>query len=114
MSQAVIVLVTCCSLAEAKRIARAVVMDRLAACVNILPGSVASIYRWKGKVETAQERLLLMKTSRGRLPSLQRAVKRLHSYDLPEFLALSIQSGSQGYLRWLSDSVAPPRRSRLR
>ena len=90
--------------AEAKRIARAVVEERLAACVNILPGAVTSIYRWKGKVESARERLLLIKTSRKRLAKLQAAVERLHSYDVPEFIALPIAAGSRAYLAWLDES----------
>ena len=88
MTDKFVVFVTCGSAAEAKRIARAVVEARLAACVNILPGAVTSIYRWKGKVETGTERLLLIKTSRKRLARLQAAVERLHSYDVPEFVAL--------------------------
>jgi uncharacterized protein involved in tolerance to divalent cations len=96
-----LVLVTCASAAEAKRIARAVVEERLAACVNILPGAVTSIYRWKGKVESVRERLLLFKTSRKRLARLQTAVERLQSYDVPEFIALPIAAGSRAYLAWL-------------
>jgi periplasmic divalent cation tolerance protein len=96
-----VVLVTCGSTAEAKRIARAVVEERLAACVNILPGAVTSIYRWKGKVETGQERLLMIKTSRKRLPELQAMVERLHSYEVPEFIALAIAGGSAKYLEWM-------------
>ena len=101
MTDKFVVLVTCGSTAEAKRIARAVVEARLAACVNILPGAVTSIYRWKGKVETATERLLLIKTSRKRLARLRAAVERLHSYDLPEFIALPVAGGSRGYLQWM-------------
>jgi periplasmic divalent cation tolerance protein len=100
-----VVLVTCGSLAEAKRIARAVVSVRLAACVNVLPGAVTSIYRWKGKVETARERLLLIKTSRKRLARLEAEVARLHSYDVPEFIALPVGGGSRRYLNWLRESV---------
>jgi periplasmic divalent cation tolerance protein len=96
-----LVLVTCASTAEAKRIARAVIEARLAACVNILPGAVTSMYRWKGKVETARERLVLIKTSRKRLAKLQAAVERLHSYDVPEFIALPIAAGSRAYLAWM-------------
>jgi periplasmic divalent cation tolerance protein len=96
-----VVLVTCASDREAKRIARAVVGARLAACVNILPGSVTSIYRWKGKVETAREKLLLIKTSRKHLAKLKAAVERLHSYEVPEFIALPIGAGSRNYLKWL-------------
>ena len=101
MTDKCVVLVTCASAAEARRIARAVVEARLAACVNILPGAVTSIYRWKGKVESARERLLLIKTSRKRLAKLQAAVERLHSYDVPEFIALPIAAGSRAYLAWL-------------
>jgi periplasmic divalent cation tolerance protein len=100
-----LVLVTCASAAQAKRIARAVVEQRLAACVNILPGVVTSIYRWKGKVESAHERLLLIKTSRKRLAKLQATVERLHSYEVPEFIALPIAAGSRAYLGWLDDSL---------
>jgi periplasmic divalent cation tolerance protein len=98
-----VVLVTCSSAVEAKRIARAVVEARLAACVNLLPGAVDSIYRWKGKVETARERLLLIKTSRKHLAKLQSAVERLHSYDVPEFIALPIATGSPAYLAWMDE-----------
>jgi periplasmic divalent cation tolerance protein len=100
-----VVLVTCSTPVEAQRIARAVVSARLAACVNILPGAVQSIYRWKGKVESARERLLLIKTSRKRLAKLQAAVERLHSYDVPEFIAIPIAAGSPAYLSWVEESL---------
>jgi periplasmic divalent cation tolerance protein len=100
-----LVLVTCASEREARRIARAVVEGRLAACANILPGAVTSVYRWKGKVESARERLLIIKTSRKRLTKLQAAVERLHSYDVPEFIALPIVEGSSRYLAWLEESL---------
>jgi periplasmic divalent cation tolerance protein len=100
-----LVLVTCASDREARRIARGVVESRLAACVNILPSAVTSIYRWKGKVESARERLLLIKTSRKRLAKLQAAILRLHSYEVPEFIALPIVAGSRGYLAWLDESL---------
>jgi periplasmic divalent cation tolerance protein len=73
--------------------------------VNILPGALESIYRWRGKVETARERLLLIKTSRKRLAKLQAAVERLHSYDVPEFIALPIAAGSPAYLSWLDECL---------
>ena len=98
-----LVLVTCANAGEAKRIARGVVEERLAACVNILPGAVTSIYCWKGKVESARERLFLIKTSRKRLAKMQAAVERLHSYDVPEFIALPIAAGSRAYLKWLAE-----------
>jgi periplasmic divalent cation tolerance protein len=100
-----LVLVTCANLVESKRIARAVVEARLAACVNILPGAVTSIYRWKGNVESARERLLLIKTSRKRLAKLQEVVEKLHSYDVPEFIALPIAAGSREYLAWLEENA---------
>jgi periplasmic divalent cation tolerance protein len=98
-----VILVTCGSMAEAKRIARAVVDARLAACVNILPGAVTSIYRWKGKVESARERLLMIKTSRKHVAKLQQAVESLHSYEVPEFIAVPIAAGSRKYLRWMDE-----------
>lgn len=103
MTDKCVVLVTCGSDAEAKRIARAVVKARLAACVNILPGAVVSIYRWGGKMETAREKLLLIKTSRKRLAKLQAAVEKLHSYEVPEFIALPIVAGSRAYLAWMEE-----------
>ena len=105
MTDRFVVLVTCANTAEAGRIARAALEARLAACVNILPGSVTSIYRWKGKVETAKERLLLIKTSRKRLSKLEALVERLHSYGVPEFIALPIGSGSRKYLSWMEESM---------
>ncbi len=105
MTDKFVVLVTCSGAAEARRIARAAVGARLAACVNILPGAIQSIYRWKGKVESARERLLLIKTSRKRLAKLQATVERLHSYDVPEFIALPIAAGSPAYLAWLDECL---------
>lgn len=103
----VVVLVTCGSAREAKRIARELVARKLAACVNVLEAPVRSTYRWKGKVETATERLLLIKSSRKFLTALHAEVERLHSYDIPEFIALPIIAGSPAYLRWLDDCLRP-------
>jgi periplasmic divalent cation tolerance protein len=99
-----LVLVNCSSFPEARKISRSLLQKHLAACVNIQISPVESIYRWKGKIETAREHLLLIKTTTRRLKSLEREVLRLHSYDNPEFLVLPISSGSGAYLRWLSDS----------
>jgi periplasmic divalent cation tolerance protein len=107
-----IVLVTCASLAEARKIACAVVERQLAACVNISTSSVESIYRWKEKVQTAREYLLVMKSAERRLPELQQAVKEFHSYDVPEFIVLPVASGSKQYLDWVSESLKPTKRSR--
>lgn len=100
-----VVLVTCPSIALARKIARALVQKRLAACVNVARSPVESFYSWKGKVESASEHLLLIKTKVACLPQLEREVKRLHTYDVPEFIALPISEGSADYLSWLNDSV---------
>jgi periplasmic divalent cation tolerance protein len=90
---------------EARRIGNAVVEKRLAACVNILSGVSQSIYRWKESVENAKEILMVIKTTEKRLPELEREVKRLHSYDVPEFVVLPIVAGSREYLGWLEEGV---------
>lgn len=100
-----VVLVTCGTLTEARRIARAVVSKRLAACVNIVLSPGESFYTWKGKLEKAREYLLVMKTMAKCLAELEREVTRLHSYDVPEFIALPIAEGSREYLAWLQESV---------
>jgi periplasmic divalent cation tolerance protein len=100
-----LVLVTCGSLPEARKIARAVVEKHLAACVNIHTSPIESIYRWKGKIEGAREHLLLVKTTTKRLRALEREVLRLHSYETPEFLVLPISAGSRAYLRWLGQNT---------
>ena len=105
MTDRLVVLVTCGSGKEARRIARALVEAQLAACGNVVEAPVRSIYRWKGKVETAREYLLMVKTSRRRFAALEKAVKRVHSYDLPEIIALPIAAGSQAYLRWIDQCV---------
>jgi periplasmic divalent cation tolerance protein len=109
MTDKVVVLVTCGSRGEARAIARSLVGKRLAACVNLLDTSVRSTYRWKGKVERAREFLLWIKTSRGKLRAAEREVKRMHRYDVPEFIALPIAAGSRGYLAWVEDCLRAPR-----
>jgi periplasmic divalent cation tolerance protein len=105
MTDKIVVLVTCGSIREARRIGRALVDQRLVACANILEVPVRSIYRWEGKVESAREILAVLKTSRKRFTAVEREVRRLHSYDVPEIIALPILGGSEGYLRWISESV---------
>ena len=100
-----IVLVTCPSLALARKIARAVVERRLAACVNVVRSPVESFYAWKGRLESAREHLLLIKTTAQRLSGLEREVKRLHTYAVPEFIALPITGGSPEYLAWLGETT---------
>jgi len=104
-TKARIVLVTCASRQEARKIAKEVVGAKLAACVNVISASLESIYRWKGKVETATEFLLVIKTTTGRLGALEKKVVRLHSYDLPEFLVLNVAGGSRAYLKWLAEMI---------
>ena len=99
-----IVLVTCASITEARRIGRSAVEKNLAACANVVPG-VESIYQWKGKVERAREVLVMMKTSVRRLRELEREVKRMHSYEVPEFVVLPIIAGSREYLKWIVESA---------
>jgi periplasmic divalent cation tolerance protein len=99
-----VVLTTTKDSAEAERIAKQLVDERLAACVNVLP-KISSTYKWKGKVVHASEALLLIKTSKERLDRLIARVKELHSYEIPEILALPIERGSQEYLKWLEESL---------
>jgi periplasmic divalent cation tolerance protein len=109
MTDKIVVLVTCGTEKEARKIARAVVEQRVAACANIVTTPVHSIYRWKGKVESAKEFLLIIKSTKARFAELKAEVKRLHSYDVPEIIALPIAAGAATYLAWISDSVKPSR-----
>jgi periplasmic divalent cation tolerance protein len=89
---------------DAERIGRALVERGLAACVNVLP-AVTSIYRWKGKLEQGEERLLVIKTRAERFAALRQALVSLHPYEVPEVVALPIADGHQPYLDWLDESV---------
>jgi periplasmic divalent cation tolerance protein len=99
-----IALTTVGSIEDGRRMAHLFVERRLAACVNLIP-SLTSIYRWQGAIEEAAEVLLVMKTTSGKLPALESAVRELHSYEVPEFIVLDAESVSQPYLDWLTDSV---------
>ncbi len=101
-----VVLVTASNPDEAARLAQALVNERLAACVNILPG-LRSIYRWQGRVETADEVLLIVKTTRHLLPVATRLVHALHAYTVPEVIALPVAGGAAPYLDWLAGEVRP-------
>ncbi len=109
MTDKLVVLTTCGSRPEAARLARALVEQRAAGCVNVLPSRVLSVFRWNGKVESAREVLLVIKSSRRRFAALRALVERLHSYEVPEIIALPIAAGSAGYLRWLEECLATPR-----
>lgn len=104
MTDKKIVLTTTGSQDEARNIARALVEQRLAACVNIV-APVESVYRWQGKVESAQEWLLIVKTSAEMSARVRDAIRELHSYELPECIMLAIEDGSPAYLKWIEDSV---------
>ena len=101
---AIVVLTTVGSEERALTIARALIEDRLAACVNVLP-EMTSVYRWEEAVQEDRERQLIIKTTRQALDAVRERVHALHGYDLPEFLVLPIASGSERYLRWIDESV---------
>lgn len=102
--QARIVLSSCASREEAARLARALVEERLVACATLLPGA-ESVYRWEGKIETATECLLVLKTLADKLPALEARLHALHSYQTPEFLVLPAGAASNAYLAWIAQNV---------
>src|SRR5579863_2452361 len=104
-TRSIIVFVTCKSPAEARRIARAAVKKRLAACGSVFDATCTSIYRWKGRVQQARETQLLLKTTHGAFFRLQAEILRLHSYDVPEIVAVPIVSASPAYLAWLRYNI---------
>ena len=104
MTDKLLILTTAASDSEAKRIATQLVERKLAACVNVAPG-VQSVYRWQDKLETDEEFLLIIKTVKARLEAVQSAIRELHSYELPECIAIEIAGGSVEYLNWIADSV---------
>lgn len=106
-ARVVLVLTTVASDEDATRIARRLVEERLAACVNIVPG-VRSIYRWQGGVDEGSELLLLIKTTAPRLDALREELARLHAYELPEFAALSLEHVGQAFGRWIAESCRAP------
>ena len=105
MTNARLVLTTAGSHPEATKIAHALVERRLAACVNIVP-HIESVYRWQGKVESATEWLLVIKTQASAFERVRDAVKELHSYDLPECVMLEVSAGSSEYLNWIAENTA--------
>ena len=102
-----LVLTTCGSLEEARRIAQELVERRLAACVNIVP-QIESVYRWQGEVETATEWLLVIKTTADAFPQVRDAIGKLHSYDVPECIEITVEDGNAAYLAWIASAVSEP------
>jgi periplasmic divalent cation tolerance protein len=100
----VVVMVTASSADEAAHIGRALVEDRLAACANVV-GPIRSIYRWEGAVEDAAEHLLVIKARAADFAAVERLVRELHSYDVPEVIALPLRAGSAPYLAWLGEAT---------
>ena len=101
----VVVLTTLGGDEDAAAIARTLVEERLAACVNVVPG-VTSIYRWKGSIEQDEEQLLLIKTTADLVESLKVRLHQIHPYEMPEFLVMPVSGGSDAYLRWVDESVS--------
>lgn len=100
----VVVLVTAADADEAARLGRTLVEERLAACANVV-GPIRSIYRWQGGVEEAAEHLLLLKARAADVPALDARVRALHSYEVPEVLALPVGAGAVAYLAWLAEAT---------
>jgi len=101
----VIILSTAPKMAEAKKIANFLVNVRLIACANILP-KIRSIYRWQGKVHDEPEVLIVMKSLVSKVPAIKRELKKLHSYDCPEFVVIKIADGLPDYLKWINECVS--------
>jgi len=106
MARVVLVLTTVPSEALGHEIARALVDERLAACVNI-SAPMTSVYRWKGKAERDTEHQLVVKTTEERLADVERRIRELHSYELPEFLVIEVSSGSDAYVNWVNAETTP-------
>ena len=104
MSDKLVVFVSCEGKEQAEKIAGALVEERLAACVSVLPG-VRSCYVWEGKLTWAQEATLVIKSTREAYRALEKRVLEMHTYEVPEIIALSVELGSQKYLQWVGDSV---------
>ena len=116
MLEFIVVYVTAGSAQEADQLAQALVGERLAACVNRIK-SIQSVYRWQGQVEQNEEELLIIKTRKELFPALEKRVRELHSYSVPEIIAVPLVAGSAGYLGWLQEQLAvnaPPKEDNTR
>ena len=106
MTDKIVVFSACSTLDEARRIARKLIEERLASCVNLTPG-VRSLYRWKGEIEEADECLLVIKSSRDLFDRLRLELEKAHTYEVPEVVAVPILAGSPNYLNWLDSELKP-------
>jgi periplasmic divalent cation tolerance protein len=104
MTDKIVVFSTASTAEEAEKIARALVDGRLAACVNVVSG-LRSYYRWQGKIEDAAEFLLIIKSTRDRFPALRTLLEKLHSYEVPEVIAMPVVDGAQNYLNWMDGEL---------
>jgi len=104
IKDAILVFVTCPCAKEAGHIADSLLKKKLVACASVLPG-IKSKFRWKGGIETAKEILIMAKTLRSKFAALEKEVRRCHSYEVPEIVALPIVSGSEKYLNWIAESL---------
>ena len=100
MTQQIVIISTCADAVEAERVARLLLEERLAACVSVVP-RVRSYYHWEGAIQEGEEYLLLIKTSRGLFDQVKARVEAVHSYQIPELLAVPVEEGSEKYLQWM-------------
>lgn len=107
MDDVILVLTNLPDRASAQRVAQALIENHAAACVNIL-AECSSVYRWQGKVETASEVPLLVKTTRPAYPRLEATLRAHHPYELPEIIAVPVTAGFPGYLQWVAQETLPP------
>ena len=104
MTGKIVVFCTCASMEEARKLAGVLLEERLAACVNVI-GGITSHYRWQGSLESAEEFLLVIKSSQALFPQLRAAIEQAHSYEVPEVLALPVLDGAPNYLQWMDDNL---------
>jgi len=104
MTDKIVVLSTCAGAEEAERMARVLVTEQLAACVSVVP-NIRSFYRWQGALESSGEYLLIIKTSRSLFDAVKTEIEKLHTYELPELIALPIVEGAENYLNWLGQNL---------
>jgi periplasmic divalent cation tolerance protein len=107
MTDKIVVLTTCDSEKQAEKLAHTLVDQRFAACVNILPNA-RSIYRWEGKIEDSAEWLLLIKSRRDLFAALRYEIQKMHTYEVPEVIAIPVVDGSDTYLGWLDGQLITP------